>query len=113
VNWSKIPANYHNGIPGGHADWFPARFNAANLDAIRRNGDYWAPFEFDTLLMPDRDESEQIQGALVTMPEEKYSFDKYAFPFVCPVTDYLQELHRWRAITASTPSTTIFPSTMC
>ena len=96
VNWAKNGGDYHNHLPGGHGDWFPARFNAANLDAIRRNGDYWAPFEFDLLLAPDRDESEQVQAALITMPDEKYSFDRYAFPFVCPAAGYLKELHRWR-----------------
>ena len=98
-NWSKVPGTYGRGIPGGRADWFPAQFNAANLTTIRRNGDYWAPFEFDILLDPDGAdgaEGEEIKAAQLHLPAEKYSFDGYRFPFVCPATEYLPALHKWR-----------------
>ena len=38
-----------NSLPGGLADWFPARFHPENLAAIRQNHDYLVPFEFDLL----------------------------------------------------------------
>jgi hypothetical protein len=96
VNWPRHGGNYGNFHPGGRADWFPAQFDEANLATIRRNGDYWAPFEFDLLQNPDGIEREQIEPALVTFQDEKYSFDAYHFPFHCPVTPYQRELHAWR-----------------
>lgn len=96
VNWPHKGGDYRNHHPGGRADWFPARFSTANLDTIRRNGDYWAPFEFDLLLDPNGAESEAVTAARQQLPAEKYSSDPYRFPFVCPATDYLPDLHRWR-----------------
>ncbi|MBA2276128.1 MAG: hypothetical protein H0W06_00060 [Chloroflexia bacterium] len=96
ANWSKVPGTYGRGIPGGRADWFPATFSDANLATIRGNGDYWAPFEFDILLDPEGNESEEIKQAQLRLPVENYSFDGYRFPFVCPATEYLPALHRWR-----------------
>lgn len=96
VNWPKTESGYGRGHPGGRDDWFPANFSQENLDTIRLNGDYWAPFEFDLLLATDRAESEAITASQLQLPEQKYSFDQYRFPFQCPATDYLPELHRWR-----------------
>jgi Domain of unknown function (DUF6259) len=96
VNWPKAQADYHNHLPAGREDWFPARFHEANLTTIRRNGDYWAPFEFDLLLDPHGTDGERIAAAHQQFPDEKHSFDQYHFPFVCPVNSYLPELHRWR-----------------
>lgn len=96
VNWPKTTADYRNHFPGGRDDWFPARFSAANLETIRRNGDYWAPFEFDLLLDPEGTDGERIRASLVQIPEETYSFDRYRFPYQCPAAPYLPELHRWR-----------------
>ena len=99
VNWPKTEAGYGRGHPGGRDDWFPANFSQENLDTIRNNGDYWAPFEFDLLLDVDRSESELVTRNLLKLPEEKYSFDQYRFRFQCPATDYLPALHRWRDAT--------------
>lgn len=96
VNWPKTGADYRNNLPGGRDDWFPASFSEANLETIRKNGDYWAPFEFDLLLSPYRTENREITDSLLALPREKYSFDQYNFPFICPATSYLPELHRWR-----------------
>ncbi len=96
VNWPTKGGDYRNNHPGGRDDWFPARFSPANLETIRDNGDYWAPFEFDLLLDPNGIDSDAITAALQQLPEEKYSFDSYHFPYVCPATDYLRDLHRWR-----------------
>ncbi len=98
VNWPKTPASYEGEIPGGRDDWFPATFDPANLATIRRNGDYWAPFEFDILLTTKTSDAEEISAAALQLPEEKYSTDRYAFPFSCPAdaSGYLAALHRWR-----------------
>ncbi|MGH2561951.1 MAG: DUF6259 domain-containing protein [Thermomicrobiales bacterium] len=96
VNWLQKGGDYRNNHPGGRDDWFPARFSAANIETIQKNGDYWAPFEFDLLLDPNGIDGEEVSAALQQLPEEKYSFDPYRFPFVCPTTDYQRELHRWR-----------------
>lgn len=96
VNWSKGGGDYRNNHPGGCDDWFPAHFNRANLDTIRANGDYWAPFEFDLLFASKGQDTELISQALQVFPEKKYSFGRYAFPFLCPTTPYLQEFHPWR-----------------
>jgi hypothetical protein len=96
VNWPKTVANYQNGIPGKRDDYFPARFNVENLTTIQRNGDYWAPFEFDILLDPTRAEGEELKQVMLELPSVKYSFDEYKFPFVCPVTNFQQSFHTWR-----------------
>lgn len=96
VNWPKAEAGYGRGLPGGRDDWFPARFARSNLETMRENGDYWAPFEFDLLLAPDRSEGDLVRTNQLRLPEQKYSFDRYDFPFQCPATDYLPALHAWR-----------------
>lgn len=96
VNWPKAGADYHDHFPGGRDDWFPAKFHASNLETIRQNGDYWAPFEFDLLLDANGAEGQAVKDALLALPNDKYSLDPYCFPFLCPATDYLPELHRWR-----------------
>ncbi len=98
VNWPRRETGYGRGHPGGRADWFPARFDASNLATIEANGDYWAPFEFDLLLDADSDDGETITRERLRLPDEKYSFDAYRFPFMCPASEsgYLPALHRWR-----------------
>jgi hypothetical protein len=96
VNWPKHGGDYHGVHPGGRDDWFPARFNQVNLETIRRNGDYWAPFEFDLLQDPARSESAEVRASLVTFQDDRYSFDAYDFPFQCPTVPYVRELHAWR-----------------
>lgn len=99
VNWPKEPTGYGRGHPGGRDDWFPARFSAENLDTIRDNGDYWAPFEFDLLLDAGKSENDEIIANQLQLPHEKYSFDRYPFRFQCPATGYLPPLHAWRDAT--------------
>lgn len=96
VNWSKGGGDYRNHHPGGRDDWFPAHFNKVNLNTIRTNGDYWAPFEFDLLLASKGQDSELISQARQVFPEKTYSFAQYPFPFLCPMTNYLREFHPWR-----------------
>lgn len=96
VNWPKTVTGYGREHPGGHDDWFPATFSPENLETIRQNGDYWAPFEFDLLMDLNKSDSEELTANLLQLPEQKYSLDKYRFRFQCPATDYLPALHRWR-----------------
>ncbi|HEX4680362.1 MAG TPA: DUF6259 domain-containing protein [Gaiellaceae bacterium] len=96
-NWAKEPQNYENHLPGGLADWFPAQFHPANLAAIHDQGDRWAPFLFDLLFGASGSDSVAGDAALQSIPEPALSFDKYEFPFLCPTTPFLQELHRERA----------------
>jgi hypothetical protein len=96
-NWTKEPQNYENHLPGGLADWFPAQFHPANLAAIHDAGDRWAPFLFDLLFGTTGSDSDEGNAALQSIPSPALSFDKYEFPFLCPTTPFLQDLHRERA----------------
>ena len=95
-NWTKEPQNYENHLPGGLDDWFPAQFHPANLEAIRDAGDRWAPFLFDLLFGREGSDSVEGNAALQSIPRPPLSFDAYEFPFLCPATPFLQELHRER-----------------
>jgi hypothetical protein len=96
-NWTKEPQNYENHLPGGLDDWFPAQFHPANLEAIRDAGDRWAPFLFDLLFGTSGSDSIEGNAALQQIPHPSLSYDRYEFPFLCPVTPFLQALHRERA----------------
>jgi len=54
------------------------KFNKANIDAIKRNGDYFAPFGFDLFT---KNVSARIS------PARK-------FPYGCPVTRYMRKVHK-------------------
>ena len=94
-SWPKAEANYQNSLPGGLADWFPARFDPANLALIRANGDYLVPFEFDLLFGQGDGKADEAAGAQVrqTFPTPTLSRDAYDFPFLCPVAPFTRELH--------------------
>jgi Domain of unknown function (DUF6259) len=96
-NWTKEPQNYENHLPGGLADWFPAQFHTANLEAIDDAGDRWAPFLFDLLFGAEGSDSDAGAAALQSTPTPPLSFDKYEFPFLCPTTPFVRDLHRERA----------------
>ena len=94
ANWAAAGQDYMNHLPGGTLDeWLPARFSAGNLSAIRRNGDRWAPFEFDLLCGPTGAPPETVLANRQLLPERKYSFDHYWFPFMCPATDFWHDFH--------------------
>jgi hypothetical protein len=95
-NWSHVPGDYRGNLPGGLDDWFPARLDEANLAAIRGQGDRAAPFFFDLLFGRDRAEHEAGVAALQAIPDPPLSVDAYAFPFLCPATEFARTLHRER-----------------
>jgi hypothetical protein len=97
-HWPKTEANYMGELPGGLADWFPAQFSPANMEMIRRNGDYFVPFEFDLFFGRGEDRAEREAGdaALQHIPQPPFSRDAYDFPFLCPVEPFTQELHAAR-----------------
>lgn len=96
-NWACAGQDYQNHLPGGSLeDWFPAKFSAENLDTIRRNGDFWAPFEFDLLCSHDGAKPEPVLESRQVLPAKKYSFDRYWFPFMCPATPFWREFHSRR-----------------
>ncbi|HWE60925.1 MAG TPA: DUF6259 domain-containing protein, partial [Chloroflexota bacterium] len=97
-SWPRTEADYHNNLPGGLADWFPARFNTANLDLIHANGDYLVPFEFDLLFGRGEDRADAAAGerALQIFPTPTLSRDAYHFPFLCPASPFTRALHSER-----------------
>ncbi len=94
-NWPKTEANYHNSLPGGLDDWFPARFHPANVAQIRAHGDYLVPFEFDLLFGRGDDKADAAAGtdALQIIPTPTLSRDAYNFPFLCPAVPFTRALH--------------------
>ncbi len=93
-NWARSGQDYMGTLPGGAvSDWVPGRFSQANLETIRRNGDRWAPFEFDLLCSNSGSRPEPVLQCRQVLPAGKYSFDRYTFPFMCPATPFWHDLH--------------------
>ncbi|MEQ2527204.1 DUF6259 domain-containing protein [Bacillaceae bacterium CLA-AA-H227] len=93
-DWTNKIQSFGMGIPGGYKDWFPTRFNEATLNAIRENGDKFAPFEFDYLFNLFGADGIKGKRALQEIPRDpSKSIDQYKFPFVCPADPYVQDLH--------------------
>lgn len=93
-NWARTGQDYMNKIPAGALEeWLPANFSAANLDIIGKNGDYWAPFEFDLLCSHQGKRPEPVLASRMVLPHKKYSFDRYVFPFMCPATEFWHTFH--------------------
>jgi hypothetical protein len=93
-NWARTGQDYMNSIPAGALEeWLPAIFSGENLDTIRRNGDYWGPFEFDLLCSHQGSRSEPVLESRTLLPHQKYSFDRYRFPFMCPATSFWHDFH--------------------
>lgn len=93
-NWPAYGQDYRGHLPRVTGDWFPAAFAEANLAAIRRNGDRWAPFEFDLFAADPPDDREPVLASRYAMdPVESAISDGGLprFPFMCPATPY------WRA----------------
>lgn len=97
-DWPKVDQNYADSLPGGMADWFPTRFSKENLALIREQGDFFAPFEFDFLVDPQRSDSARLKANLQVFPAKPRSRDEYAFAMLCPVTDFTRIFHRDRDV---------------
>jgi hypothetical protein len=95
-NWVRFHQDYQNNLPRGKADWFPARFSAANLAAIRRNGDFWAPFEFDLLCNNSPELPDPVLASRIVQKEGELNADAARFPYMCAGTGYWRDLHIWR-----------------
>ncbi len=95
-NWARTGQDYHNHLPSSHDDWFPAVFSKANLATIRRNGDRWAPFEFDLLCADDPVRPEPVRDARIVLdpvdvsPTDAGLLD---FPLMCAGTGFWHDFH--------------------
>ena len=92
-DWTHAPQTFYKGVPGGFDDWFPTRFNEANLACMKEYGDKFAPFEFDYLYHFDGADGELGRAAAQTFPANKKSIDAYRFPFLCPAHPYAHDFH--------------------
>ncbi|MCK4829713.1 hypothetical protein KA005_79045, partial [bacterium] len=91
-DWPASGQDFVGNHPGGLADWFPARFNEKNMEAIRANNDRMAPFEFDYVLSIKGADSLLLKKALQVFPSKIRSIDKYRFNFVCPAVNFVSNL---------------------
>jgi len=95
-NWTAWGHDYQNNLPRGRADWFPATFHPANMEVIRKNGDFWAPFEFDLLANHSPDYPDPILESRMLPNDADLGLDNPGlvhFPFMCPGTDYWHDFH--------------------
>ncbi|OMF22895.1 hypothetical protein BK133_25240 [Paenibacillus sp. FSL H8-0548] len=94
-DWTNAPQTFYKGVPGGLEDWFPTSFNPQNLEAMKRYGDKYAPFEFDYLFNFEGDDGVRAKAAAQKFPEKDRlkSIDAYRFPFICPAAEYTQQFH--------------------
>jgi len=95
-NWVHGSQDYRNNLPRGRADWLPATFHRANIETIRRNGDRWAPFEFDLLCNHDPEFPDPVLPSRVVPNQKTLNKDAPWFPYMCAGTSYWRELHSWR-----------------
>lgn len=92
-DWTHAPQTFGSGVPGGFDDWFPTRFDPANLEAMKTYGDKYAPFEFDYLYHFGGADGELGRAAAQKFPERVKSVDAYKFPFLCPAHPYTHDFH--------------------
>ena len=95
-DWPRTDQNYYNGVPGGMGDWFPTRFDPTTLKTIRELGDRFAPFEFDFLVDPNKNDGNNLKANLQSFPDPTFSQDEYNFNMLCPATAYTQNFHTQR-----------------
>ncbi len=92
-DWTKVDQNYVGSLPGGYDDWFPTKFDKANMQQIKAAGDKVAPFEFDFLLATNKSDSDKIKDSLQVWPKPPKSHDAYTFSMLCPICGYTKDLH--------------------
>lgn len=95
-DWTNKPQTFGSGVPGGMADWLPTRFSGGTLAAIRRQGDRFAPFEFDFLVALDQSDRERLKDNLQLFPHPSLSHDAYRFTMLCPCQPFTRAFHRDR-----------------
>ena len=79
-DWAAAGQDYQGRLPRGTGDWFPGRFAEANLEAIRRNGDRWAPFEFDLLCADPADDVEPVLASRYRMDDAESGISDGGLP---------------------------------
>ena len=97
-DWTNQPQTFGWGVPGGMEDWLPSRFSPETIRAIRDNGDYFAPFEFDFLVNLHQHQQEELKQALQRFPAKPMSHDAYAFNMLCPCEPFTRDFHREREV---------------
>lgn len=108
VNWPKIEVNYMGKMASIPDTWFPAFFHPNNIKAIKENGDYFAPFEFNIIVgsleawpivgSPEawpEEKINEIKKSLLVVPR-KIGYGIYTHGYLCPFTSFLRKLHVWR-----------------
>ena len=95
-DWTNKPQTFGRGIPGGLADWLPTRFSEETLEAIRTNGDRFAPFEFDFLVATHQTQQDELKHNLQRFPSPTFSHDHYNHPMLCPGQSFTKDFHRTR-----------------
>lgn len=95
-NWANEMQDYRGNLPGGIDDWFPTRFDEANVEQIRRHHDLLVPFLFDLLFGLSGSEAAEGRAALARIPKPSRSLDAYEFPFLCPTQRFVHRLHAER-----------------
>ncbi len=98
-DWTNTPQTFGWGVPGDMCDWVPTKFNEENLQAIRENGDYFAPFEFDFMVAMNKSNPEKLRPHLQKFPSPTYSHDGYPFHMLCPCDPFTKEFHREKNLT--------------
>ncbi len=91
---------------GGYNDWSDGRVNAANLAAIRDNGDRWALFLFDLHFSrgaTEWDAPAPDPGTDPVAPWQPYEMipdpESDPWAYMCPATPAWQAFHGWRNLT--------------
>lgn len=98
-DWTNTPQTFGWGVPGDMCDWVPTKFNEETLSALRENGDYFAPFEFDFLVALDKSNPEKLRPHLMKYPSPTFSHDAYHFHMLCPCSGFTRDFHRERDLT--------------
>ena len=95
-NWAQAGQDYQGHLPGRMEDWFPAVFDPANLATIERNGDRWAPFEFDLLASDPEDRRGAVAAARMAHHDGDLGRSDAGIlrmPVMCPATTYWHDFH--------------------
>lgn len=98
-DWTNTPQTFGWGVPGDMEDWVPTKFNKENLDDIKENGDFFAPFEFDFMVAMDKSNPDKLRPHLQKFPKPPFSHDAYHFNMLCPCDPFTKDFHREKNLT--------------